>query len=128
GTEVSVGAIDYQGEVIALPVTEIVSENEFFDYKAKYLGQSKEITPARISKTQTREVQQLMIRIYKLLNLKGFSRAEFIYHEGAPHFVEVNTIPGMSAASIVPQQLTAAGISSGDFFTELVEQSLSDSA
>ncbi len=120
GTEVSVGVVSYQGKVQALPVTEIVSENEFFDYKAKYLGQSKEITPARITAAQTREVKQLTEKIYRLLNLKGFARAEFIFHEGVPHFLEVNTCPGMSKASIVPQQLQAAKIPFRDFFTDVI--------
>lgn len=120
GTEVSVGVVNYQGEIRALPVTEIVTENEFFDYEAKYLGQSKEITPARLSEKQTEDVQQQTERIFKLLKLKGFARAEFIFHNGEPHFIEINTCPGMTAASIVPQQLKAAGIPLKAFFSDVV--------
>lgn len=124
GVEVDVGVIYHQGKIHALPVTEIVTENEFFDYEAKYLGQSKEITPARISPEQTKKVQELSIKIFEKLRLKGFARAEFILHKGEPHFIEINTIPGMSPASIVPQQIQVEGISYQDFFTELVEHTL----
>ncbi len=127
GTEVDVGVIKYQGKIQALPVTEIVSANEFFDYKAKYLGQSQEITPARISEADTQKVQALAKRIFKLLNVKGFARAEFIFHQGEPHFIEINTCPGMSAASIVPQQLKAAQIDYKDFFSDLVLKSIQES-
>lgn len=127
GTEVDVSVINYKGELLVLPVTEIVSENEFFDYGAKYLGQSQEITPARISDKATKQVQNLARKIYKLLRLKGFARAEFIFHKGVPYFLEVNTCPGMTPASIVPQQLEAAGISAQDFFTELVKETIQQS-
>lgn len=125
GTEVSVGVVNFKGKIKALPVTEIVTGNDFFDYKAKYLGQSQEITPARITEKQTRDVQQQTEAIYKLLNLKGFARAEFIFHKDKPHFIEVNTCPGMTAASIVPQQIEAAGISLQDFYTDLIDQCIS---
>ncbi len=128
GTEVDVGVISYQGKIQALPVTEIVSENEFFDYNAKYLGQSQEITPAHISAEKTQAVQEATKRIFKLLNLKGFARAEFIFHNDQPHFIEINTIPGMSAASIVPQQLKAAGISYTAFFTDIIEAAITQNA
>lgn len=124
GVEVDVGVVEYKGEVRALPVTEIVTENEFFDYDAKYLGESKEITPARISSEQTQKVQELSIKIFKKLGLSGFARTEFILHQGEPHFIEVNTIPGMSPASIVPQQIKAADISYKDLFTDIVEATL----
>ena len=125
GTEVSVGVINYQGEIMALPVTEIISENEFFDYEAKYLGQSKEITPANISEEDRIKVQEQAKRIFKILKLKGLTRAEFIFHDGEPHFLEVNTCPGLSEASILPQQAKAAGISLTNLFTNLIEASLS---
>lgn len=121
GTEVSVGVINYKGEPLALPVTEIISENEFFDYDAKYLGKSQEITPANISKEQTKAVQEEALKIFKFLNLKGFTRAEFIFHNQEPHFLEVNTCPGLTQASLLPQQARAAGISLQDLFTEAVE-------
>jgi len=124
GTEVSVGVVNYQGEIIALPVTEIISENEFFDYKAKYLGQSQEITPANITEEQTKEVKQQAIKIFKTLKLKGLTRAEFIFHHNEPHFLEVNTCPGLSEASILPQQAKAAGITLKDLFTNVIENAL----
>lgn len=126
GREMDVGVIQYQGKVQALPVTEIISENEFFDYEAKYLGKSQEITPAKISPEQAQELQELSIRIFKLLRLKGFARAEYIYHNGNPHFIEINTCPGMSPASIVPQQLKAAEIPYSDFFTDLIKRTIAN--
>lgn len=124
GTEVSVGVIQYQGEVLALPVTEIVSENEFFDYEAKYLGKSQEITPARLSPEQTEQVQEIAKKIYTKLKMKGFTRAEFIFHNNEPHFIEINTTPGLSAASILPQQAKAAGISLKDLYGSAIEAAL----
>lgn len=124
GTEVSVGVINYNGEVLALPVTEIVSENDFFDYDAKYLGKSQEITPARITDEQTKAVQELAVKVFKVLKLKGITRAEYIFHNGEPHFLEVNTTPGLSPASIVPQQAKVAGISLADLFTNVIEAAI----
>lgn len=124
GIEVSVGVINYGGEVLALPVTEIVSENDFFDYEAKYAGKSQEITPARISESQTQTVQQEAIKVFKALKLKGLTRAEFIFHNGVPHFLEVNTTPGLSPASIIPQQAKVAGITLAQLFTSVIEHAL----
>lgn len=124
GMEVDVCVINHKGKIQALPVTEIVSENEFFDYKAKYLGESQEITPARLSDADTKKVQNLAIRIFKHLKLKGLTRTEFIFHKGEPHFIEVNTIPGLSEASIVPQQALAAGISLKELFDNQIELAL----
>ncbi|GAA4111876.1 D-alanine--D-alanine ligase [Aquimarina addita] len=122
GTEVSVGVITYKGEDIVLPITEIVSENEFFDYEAKYLGKSQEITPARLSKEDTEKVKKLALKVYQLLKMKGFSRSEYIFHNGEPHFVEMNTNPGFSEASILPQQAIAAGISLQELLTNTIEE------
>jgi D-alanine-D-alanine ligase len=124
GTEVSVGVITYRGEVIALPVTEIVPDGEFFDYEAKYLGKSQEITPARISEVDTKKVQDIAKLIYKKLKMKGLSRSEFIFHKGEPHFIEMNTNPGISQASILPQQAEKAGISLKDLFGSTIEAAL----
>lgn len=122
GTEVSVGVIQFNGEVVVLPVTEIVSENEFFDYEAKYLGKSQEITPARISKEETALVKAEAKNIYTLLNISGLSRSEFIIQDGKPYFIEINTNPGLSQESIIPKQVRAAGISLTDLFGNMVEQ------
>lgn len=124
GTEVSVGVITYKGEILALPVTEIISENEFFDYEAKYLGKSKEITPAGISKEDTEKVQNIAKMIYKKLKMRGYTRSEFIFHNGEPHFIEMNTTPGLSQASILPQQASKAGISLPELFGSAIETAL----
>ncbi|GLB52099.1 D-alanine--D-alanine ligase [Neptunitalea chrysea] len=121
GTEVSVGVINYQGTVTVLPITEIVSENDFFDYEAKYLGKSQEITPARISLTQESNVSTVAKLIYKVLKMSGFSRSEFIFIEDTPYLLEVNTIPGLTEASILPQQAAKAGITLPELFENAIE-------
>lgn len=110
GIEVSVGVLTSENGIQALPPTEIRSENDFFDYEAKYQGKAMEITPAEIDKGEINNVQQQAVRIYKVLKLKGIARIDFIYHNHIPHFIEVNTVPGMSPESIIPKQLKAAGI------------------
>lgn len=124
GTEVSVGVITYKGETKVLPLTEIVSDNDFFDYKAKYLGESQEITPARISKTEEHKVITTAKQVYEILKMTGFSRSEFIFKDGEPHILEVNTVPGLTKASILPQQAAAAGISLSELFGNAIEEAL----
>ena len=124
GTEVSVGVIQYKGELKVLPPTEIVSENDFFDYEAKYLGKSQEITPARITKETLAKVEAEAKRVYKALSLKGFSRAEYILVNDEPHFLEVNMVPGLTEESILPQQAAAANISLAELFENAIEQVL----
>jgi len=124
GTEVSVGVINYQGTVIVLPITEIVSENDFFDYEAKYQGKSQEITPARISEEMTQKVSEVAKRAYEVLKMKGFSRSEFIFVDGEPYMLEMNTIPGLTTESLIPQQAKAAGISLEDLFSNAIELAL----
>jgi D-alanine-D-alanine ligase len=124
GTEVSVGVINYQGKITVLPITEIVSENDFFDYEAKYEGKSQEITPARISDEMTQKVGDIAKRAYEVLKMKGFSRSEFIIVDGEPHMLEMNTIPGLTTESLIPQQARAAGISLEDLFTNAIELAL----
>ena len=124
GTEVSVGVITYKGEVIVLPITEIVSNNDFFDYKAKYLGESQEITPARLTKVQEEKVNSVAKKVYEVLKMKGFSRSEYIFKDGEPHLLEVNTVPGLTKASILPQQAAAAGISLVELFSNAIEEAL----
>lgn len=128
GTEVSVGVINYKGKVMALPATEIVSDNDFFDYTAKYEGKSQEITPARISEAQTLAVQKVAETVFKVLKLKGLTRAEFIFHNGEPHFLEVNTTPGLSPASIIPKQAKEAGISLTDLFSAMIDNAMEEVA
>ncbi|NDJ00099.1 D-alanine--D-alanine ligase [Flavobacterium sp. LaA7.5] len=124
GTEVSVGVINYKGKVTVLPITEIVSENEFFDYDAKYLGKSQEITPARISDEMTEKIGTIAKRIYEVLKMEGFSRSEFIIVGDEPHLLELNTVPGLTTESILPQQARAAGITLPELFGNAIEQAL----
>ncbi|MFH4967848.1 D-alanine--D-alanine ligase [Gaetbulibacter sp. M240] len=124
GTEVSVGVISYKGEITVLPITEIVSENEFFDYEAKYLGKSQEITPARISEDYEMKVREVAKKIYTTLKLSGFSRSEFIFKNDEPHLLEINTVPGLTRESILPQQAAAAGISLSDLFENAINEAL----
>jgi D-alanine-D-alanine ligase len=124
GTEVSVGVINYQGEIKVLPITEIVSDNDFFDYEAKYEGKSQEITPARISDELTQKVGETAKRAYEALKMKGFSRSEFIIVDNEPYMLEMNTIPGLTTESLIPQQAQAAGISLQDLFTNAIELAL----
>lgn len=124
GTEVSVGVIKYKDETIVLPITEIVSENDFFDYEAKYEGKSSEITPARISDEEKAKVEDVAKRIYTILKMDGFSRSEFILVKGEPFLLEMNTVPGLTTESILPQQACEAGISLNELFDNAIELAL----
>ena len=124
GPEVSVGVIDYKGEIKVLPITEIVTENDFFDYEAKYEGKSKEITPARISDEVKIKVEDVAKKVYSILNMSGFSRSEFILVNNEPHFLEMNTVPGLTENSILPQQAQAAGILLNELFDNAIENAL----
>lgn len=124
GTEVSVGVINFKGQIKVLPITEIVSENDFFDYEAKYLGKSQEITPARISAEIQAKVEATAKKAYEVLKMSGFSRSEFIIVNGEPHMLEMNTIPGLTTESILPQQAREAGISLNELFENAIELAL----
>lgn len=124
GTEVSVGVIKYQGQTKVLPITEIVSENDFFDYAAKYEGKSQEITPARISDQQALRVTNIAKLAYERLKMRGFSRSEFIFVEDEPYMLEMNTTPGLTTESILPQQAQAAGISMSELFESAIWEAL----
>ncbi|ASE64410.2 MULTISPECIES: D-alanine--D-alanine ligase [Chryseobacterium] len=124
GMEVSVGVIDFKGETIVLGITEIVPQNEFFDYEAKYEGASEEITPARIDEVTTKKVEEIAKRAYNSLGMSGFSRSEFILMDGVPYMLEMNTNPGFSPASILPQQAKHYGISIMDLCGNEVEKAL----
>jgi D-alanine-D-alanine ligase len=126
GTEVSVGVLRYLGDIRVLPMTEIVPEGDFFDYQAKYEGKSQEITPARIDDKIREKVADTARFIYETLKMKGFSRSEFILVDGTPYFLEMNTTPGLTAASILPQQALAAGISLSALFESSIEEALND--
>ncbi len=124
GIEISVGVIQFNNKTKVLPITEIVSENEFFDFDAKYLGKSEEITPARISDIQKNNVDKVAMKIYKCLNLSGFSRSDFIIVDNIPYFIEMNMVPGITKESILPKQAKAAGISLKDLFGNAIESVL----
>ena len=124
GTEVSVGVITYKGETKVLPITEIVSDNDFFDYEAKYLGKSQEITPARLTKEEEIKVNNVAKQVYNVLKMTGFSRSEFIFKDGEPHLLEMNTVPGLTKESILPQQAQAAGISMSELFDNAIKEAL----
>jgi D-alanine-D-alanine ligase len=124
GMEVSVGVIDFKGETIVLGITEIVPQNEFFDYEAKYEGASEEITPARIDEETTKRVEEISKKAYDSLGMSGFSRSEFILMDGIPYMLEMNTNPGFSPASILPQQARHYGISIMDLCGNEVEKAL----
>ncbi len=120
GTEVTCGVYRKKSGVHALPLTEIASENEFFDYAAKYLGESKEITPARVSDEVRDEVQKQAKYIYQLMQLRSIARIDFMVVNGVPHVIEVNTTPGFSPASIVPQMIKCEGGTIHDFWNEIL--------
>ncbi len=124
GTEVTIGVIEYNGKIKVLPMTEIVTNNDFFDYEAKYLGKSEEITPARISDDIHKKLEKLASQVYKILNVKGISRSEYIVVNEEPYFLEMNTVPGLTTESIIPQQAAAAGISLQDLFHNAIEMAL----
>lgn len=124
GVEVSVGVITHNGEITVLPITEIVSENDFFDYEAKYLGKSQEITPARLTQEQEDKVNAVSKKIYEVLKMKGYTRSEFIFKNNEPHLLEINTVPGLTNASILPQQAEKAGISMAELFESAINEAL----
>lgn len=121
GTEVTCGAYQSKKGIHTLPITEIVSENDFFDFEAKYHGKSEEIIPARISQNEEIKIVALTKKIYNLLGLKSVARIDFMLVESEPFVIEVNTTPGFSPASIVPRMLNHKGQSITDFWNEIVE-------
>ena len=124
GVEVSVGVISYKGETKVLPITEIVTENDFFDYKAKYEGQAQEITPARISEDYKQKTETVAKKIYDTLKMSGFSRSEFIFKNDEPYLLEVNTVPGLTLESILPKQTAAANIDLKELFDNAINEAL----
>lgn len=120
GTEVSVGVLNLNGKITVLGLTEIVPHNEFFDYEAKYMGKSDEITPARLDAETEQRVRDMAAKAYEALGMTGFSRTDFIIMDGVPHFIEMNTNPGLSPQSIFPQQAAHAGVP----FSELLDSEI----
>lgn len=120
GTEVSIGVIEYHGEVMVLPPTEIIANGDFFDYQAKYEGNSQEITPARISEVQLKNLNAAAKKVFTTLGAKGFSRSDFIFQGDTPYFLELNSIPGLTEESLLPQQAREVGIKLSDLFTDMI--------
>ncbi len=121
GTEVTCGCFETEKGFTVLPLTEVVTSNEFFDYNAKYNGEVEEITPARIPDDLTRTIQQETEKIYRLTGAKGIIRADYIVSDNQPILLEVNTTPGMTTTSFIPQQVAAAGLSMTDVLTDIIE-------
>lgn len=124
GTEVSVGVLNFNGKTTVLGITEIVSDTEFFDYEAKYLGKSTEITPARLNLATENKVREMAATIYEVLGMSGFSRSDFIIMNHIPYFIEINTNPGLSGQSIFPQQADFAKIPFADLLENEIEIAL----
>lgn len=121
GREISCGVMIAGGREYVFPITELVCETEFFDYKAKYEGLSREITPAPLDEAIVRKVNAMTLSAYKALNCRGVVRIDFIVKGDGPYMIEVNTIPGMSAHSIVPQQARCMGMSLGELYDLIIE-------
>jgi D-alanine-D-alanine ligase len=125
GKEFTCGVVKIGSKKIVLPVTEVIPKNEFFDYEAKYTpGMAEEITPARISEALTHKVQALSAEIYELCNCKGIVRVDYILNDHTFYFLEINTVPGMTATSFIPQQIKAAGLNLTDLLTEIIEDGI----
>jgi D-alanine-D-alanine ligase len=126
GREFTIGVFKSEGKVVTLPITEIISENDFFDFEAKYQGKSTEITPANCAEEISSKVKNAAAGIYSLFNCNGVVRMDFIYNEteNRPYLLEINTVPGQSAASIIPQQVAAAGMELKNFYSMLINNAL----
>ena len=124
GREVSVGVIKYKGETKVMGITEILSENDFFDYEAKYLGKSEEVTPANLSEEIKNRVEETAKKVYEALGMSGFSRTDFIIMNDVPHFIEINTNPGLSPQSIFPQQAAYSKMPMSDLLDNEIKLAL----
>ncbi len=124
GREVSVGVIKYKGETKVMGITEILSENDFFDYEAKYLGKSEEVTPANLSEEIKNSVEETAKKVYEALGMSGFSRTDFIIMNDIPHFIEINTNPGLSPQSIFPQQAAYSNMPMSDLLDNEISLAL----
>ncbi|MFA8301218.1 MAG: D-alanine--D-alanine ligase [Hyphomicrobiales bacterium] len=121
GKEVACSVYELDGKVRTLPLTDIIPQNDFFDYQAKYEGFAEEITPANVTETEKKSIEALSILLFNAFNCKGFARVDYIItKESIPYFIEVNSIPGLSEESILPQQLQYKGIKLEDFFNYIV--------
>ena len=129
GREFSVGVYRTKGELVVLPATEVIPKNEFFDYEAKYQpGMAEEITPARLNTEQYARIERIIKMIYNELNCKGMVRIDFFLEKNSDafYFIEINTIPGQTETSFIPQQVRAYGKTEKEFYTEIIEETLND--
>lgn len=124
GTEITCGCYTSRNGLQALPITEVCPKTEFFDVDAKYNGAVEEITPARISPELTAQVQETTKRIYQYVGAKGIIRVDYIIIDGVPHLLEVNTTPGMTATSFIPQEVRAAGLDISDVMDDVINASM----
>ena len=124
GREFTIGVFKTKGKVVCLPMTEIISKNDFFDFEAKYEGKSEEVTPANVTEKIAFQINQTAEKIYRVFNCKGIVRIDFIYDEAkeVPYMLEINTVPGQSAASIVPQQVKAMNSTLKEFYSLLLDE------
>ena len=124
GREFTIGVYKTKGIIICLPMTEIISKNDFFDFEAKYEGKSEEVTPAKATEKITQQIKETAEKIYKVFNCKGIVRIDFIYDEikELPFMLEINTVPGQSSASIVPQQVVVMGSTLKEFYSLLLDE------
>jgi D-alanine-D-alanine ligase len=128
GREFTIGVFRYKGNIVALPITEIIPKKDFFDYEAKYEGASDEITPAEIDNSTAQLITDAAVKAYGIFNCKGIVRIDYIYNaeDGKPYMLEINTVPGQTDASLVPQQVRAMGWTLEQFYTALIEECLAD--
>jgi D-alanine-D-alanine ligase len=128
GREFTIGVFKTKGQIITLPITEVISGNDFFDFEAKYLGKSEEVTPAQVDENIVNQIRSSAKKAYALLDCRGIVRIDFIYNEerGQPYMLEINTVPGQSEASIVPQQVKAMGWTLKDFYTAVIEEAFAN--
>jgi D-alanine-D-alanine ligase len=126
GREFTIGVFKQNNQLSVLPITEISTQNEFFDFEAKYQGKSIETTPAQIDETMQSHLSEAAKSVYEIFNCKGVVRIDFIYDtkQQKPYMLEVNTVPGQSEASVIPQQVKAMGMQLSDFYSAVIEQAL----
>ncbi|MEO5649478.1 MAG: D-alanine--D-alanine ligase [Ginsengibacter sp.] len=126
GREFTIGVFKSKGKITALPITEVITKKDFFDYEAKYLGASNEVTPAEVEESIAQQIKNEAVKIYQIFNCRGVVRIDFIYNEEkkVPFMLEINTVPGQTEASLVPQQVKVMGWKLADLYTALLEECL----
>ena len=125
GTEVTNGIYKTKDKSVVLPITDVITDNDFFDFEAKYTqGKADEITPARLSDELTHRIKTLTSAIYDILGCKGLVRIDYIIQEGDIFLLEINTVPGMTSTSFIPQQISAQGLAIGEVFTDIIEDAI----